>query len=807
MAVADNAGPLTPAAVPCAHCGLDVPEGRLPQDDSRAFCCSGCATAWTVLHESGLDHYYALSNRRGLRVEPSGRAFAEFDHEAFRDLYVKRRADGLDEVALYLEGVHCPSCVWLIERIPCAVPGMATAELDLGRNRVRVVWDSARARLSDIARFLDTLGYRPHPFRGVRADAMRRAEDRALLTSIGVAGALATNTMLAALALYSGWFTGMDAADARFFRIVSLLLALPSLVWPGRVFFRGAWSSIRARALHMDVPVALALGGAFARGMVNTLTDHGPVYFDGVAMLVFLLLVGRFLQQRAARAAADSAELLYSLAPANARVREGEGWREVPVEALLPGMEFEVRGGETVPADGRVIEGRGELDLSLLTGESRPVTAEPGTLVWAGTVNHGAAFVSRVECAGEDTRLGLILREVERSGARRAPVVRTADRLAGGFVAVVLGLAALTWWLWRAHDPSAAVDHAIAMLIITCPCALALATPLAVTVAVGRAARSGVLVKGGDTLEALAVPGTIVLDKTGTLTEGRLSLVEWEGDDSFRPLVLAVEAHCAHLVAHAFREAWPEGVVPEADEVHYEIGRGVEGVVNGRRVAVGAPAWVLARAERGAFVATPGPHTPVWVAVDGEVVARAGFGDRVRPEAAATLARLRAQGWRLRLLSGDDPAVVDAVGALLGFAPGDRRGAASPEDKRLEVEALARDGRVVMVGDGVNDAGAIAGATVGIGVSGGAEACLAAADVFLARPGIGALASLAEGARRTLGVIRIGLAISLVWNVAGAGLAMAGMVTPLVAAVGMPVSSLSVVLLAWRGRTFEEGRS
>jgi Cu2+-exporting ATPase len=787
----------------CAHCGLDVPGDRQPGPGERAFCCDGCATAWQVLHDVGLEHYYALSRRREASVAPSGRAFAEFDHDAFRALHVRRRPDGLDEACLVLEGVHCPSCVWLVERVPRAVPGMADAELDLARSRLRVAWDPARARLSAIARFLDTLGYRPHPFRGGGADAIRRADDRAALVRLGVAGALAANTMLAALALYSGVFSGMEREWARAFRALSLGLAAVALFGPGRVFLRGAWSSWRTRSMHMDVPVALALVAAFARGAVNTLTDRGPVYFDGVAMLVFLLLVGRFLQQRAARAAADSAELLYGLTPAAARVREPGGVRELPSEALLPGMEAEVRHGEVVPADGTVVSGDGALDLSLLTGESRPRRVQAGDAVWAGTANRGGTLQIRVERAGEETRLGRILADVAAGTSRRAPIVRAADRLAGRFVLVVLGLALATWALWLPRDASAAVDHAIALLIVTCPCALALATPLAVSVALGRAARAGILVKGGDTLEALARPGTLVLDKTGTLTEGRPALVEWRGPDEVRAWVLALELHATHPVAAAFAHAWPDVAPAEASDVRVEPGGGVAGVVHGRRVLVGSPAWVAARGATGdRGTARDGTLTPVRVAVDGRVVAHAGFGDRARADARATLAALRERGWRPRLLSGDEPAVVAAVGDELGFPPGDRRGGVSPEDKRREVERLSLAGPVVMVGDGVNDAAAIARATVGVGVHGGAEACLAAADVYLSRSGVAPLAELADGARRTLATIRRGLAWSLAWNVAGAALAMAGLVTPLVAAVAMPASSLGVVALAWKSRTF-----
>ena len=328
-----RSGAAESAAVECAHCGLGVPAGIEIEASGRSFCCSGCHTAWDILHDKGLAHYYALSERRRAPVESSGRGFEEFDHDAFHARYVTRAGE-CAETDLYLEGIHCASCVWLVERVPLALPGMLRAELDVSRSRVRVGWDPSRATLSSIARLLDTLGYRPHPFRGINAEAMRRAEDRSALVGIGVAGAIAINVMLLAVALYSGWFSGMDAGLQRYFRWLSLIVATPSLVWPGRVFFRSAWAALRARTLHMDVPIALALGAAWTRGLVNTVTDRGHIYFDGVATLVFLLLVGRFLQQRAQRAAADSAELLYSLSPATARVVGEDGVaHEVPVSA------------------------------------------------------------------------------------------------------------------------------------------------------------------------------------------------------------------------------------------------------------------------------------------------------------------------------------------------------------------------------------------------------------------------------------------------------------------------------------------
>lgn len=808
MAVAEPAAAPAETDVTCSHCGLPVPSGLVEAGAERQFCCSGCATAWTLIHAAGLERYYRFDQRREQAVAGTGRWYEEFDHPAFEALYVRTRPDGLRQVELYLEGVHCASCVWLVERVPLAVPGAVQADLDVTRSLAAITWDPSRTALSSIARFLDSLGYRPHPFRGIRAEAIRRAEDRTMAIRVGVAGALAGNVMMIATAIYAGWFGGMDAATERYLRWVSLVLTTPAILWPGRVFFQSAIAALRTRRLHMDVPVALALAAGYLRGVVNTIADQGPIYFDGVATLIFLLLVGRWLQQRAQRSAADAAELLHSLSPSTARMVDGDRVHEVPGEALMPGMVVEVRAGDLFPADGRVLSGRSHVDLSLLTGESRPAAVGEGDMVYAGTVNRSAALRVQVEEAGEASRLGRILRDVEAGARRRAPVVLTADRLAGGFVAVVLVLAVATWLWWLPRDPAAALDNAIALLVVTCPCALALATPLAITAAIGKAARAGLLIKGGDALEVLGRPAQLVLDKTGTLTEGRTALLHWVGPDWVRALVTALERHSNHPLAGGFLAAWPDLEELPTEAVTQVGGGGVVGIVGGRPVVVGSPAFVLRRAADpdGLLAARDPALTPVGIAVDGRVVGVAGFGDQTRPEAAEAVAALRREGWTLRVLSGDDPAVVRSVAKQLGFEPSAIEGGATPERKLAVIEALAARSPVVMVGDGVNDAAAIARASVGIGVRGGAEASLAAADVYLIRPGLAPLVDLMRGARRTLRVVRRNILVSIGYNVVGALLAVTGIIDPLIAAIMMPVSSVTVVLMSWRSRTFEETR-
>ncbi len=540
---------------------------------------------------------------------------------------------------------------------------------------------------------------------------------------------------------------------------------------------------------------------------MNTVRGTGDVYFDVVTALVFLLLTGRYLQTRCQGAALEATELLASLAPSSARVIDRGATRDVPLEALVPGMRVEVRAGETIPADGRVLSGRSSLDLSLLTGESRPVEVAPGDAVHAGTVNLVARLAIGIDATGEDTRVGRLLRLVEEHARRRAPIVRLADRIAGVFVGAVLVLSAATLALWWRVSPQLAFDHAMALLIVTCPCALGLATPLAISAAIGRAARSGFLIRGGDVIESLSRGGRMILDKTGTVTEGRLAIVRWWGSDEARRLAAAAEAHSSHPVARAIATDDPPAEGPV--EVEETAGGGIVGRVGRRAVVVGSPAFVTSRlgelpdgirarvedwSEEGL--------TPVVVAVDGTVQGVAGLGDRLRSDAVAAIASLRAAGFEPSILSGDHPGPVARVAASLGLAGDRARGGVGPQAKLDAVAAEASRGPVVMVGDGVNDAGALAAATVGIAVHGGAEAAMAAADVFVTRPGVGRLVELIEGARGTMRVVRRNLALSLVYNVAGVALAMTGLLNPLIAAILMPLSSLTVIVSSYRARSF-----
>jgi Cu2+-exporting ATPase len=559
----------------------------------------------------------------------------------------------------------------------------------------------------------------------------------------------------------------------------------------------------------MDLPISIGIVAGFAQSAHHTLFGRGEIYFDTLAVLIFLLLVGRWLQQRHHRAAQGALDLIAALAPATARLVEGETRREVPALAAEVGALVEVRVDERLPIDGIVVEGRSSIDAAWLTGESLPEEVKPGDRVYAGTTNRGPTLLVRVEGSGAATRLARLLESVEAAQTRRAPIVRLADRVAGVFVIVVLALAAGTFVAWSFIDPSRALDHAVALLVVTCPCALGMATPLAVSAALKRAARAGIFFKGGEFLEALARPGTIAFDKTGTLTEGRLALVSFEGDPSVKALVSAAENGSGHPVARALVAAFGAAPGLHAESVHEEPGRGLVARVDGREIRVGSRAHVEGpRAAsifpwREALAAAAELGRPaVAVAVDGVVRAVAAFSDPVRTDARASLEALRRRGYAIAVLSGDQPRVVDAVAAELGHLV-EARGGLLPEEKQAWIERARRDGPVVMVGDGVNDAAAMAAADVAVAVHGGAEASLGASDVFTTVPGVGKVLEAVVGARRTLAVIRRGIWFSLAYNAVGVALCMAGRISPLLAALLMPLSSLTVVTSALRARTFD----
>jgi len=809
--------------VACAHCGLEVAPTLLRESEPQQFCCAGCRQVYGLIHAWGYDQYYRLVDQQQAPLEParvSGRTFEDLDDAGVQAACTE--ATGADRLRsrLYLEGVHCAACVWLVERLPEVLPGLDAVRLNLASSVVDVVWEPGRTSLSAVGRALDALGYTPHAHRASQLRDARRAEDRTQLIKLGVAAACAMNLMFLQGALYAGEAQGMAASFQVFFRWLSFGVSLPVLFFSARPFFVTAWAGLKNRMVHVDLPIALALVVAYAYSAWNTVTGSGHLYFDSLAALVAALLGARQVQRSAQRAALERADSLRGVAFLEfARRLSGDGpdapALEVPVAALVPGERVEVRSGELVPVDGVVLLGRSSLDNAVLTGESEPTAVAPGDTVSAGATNLGARLVVRVDAAGVETRVGALLSIVQEALARRPKVLQLTDVLARGFVWTVLLLAGVTAALWAHAGLAVTLERVVALLVVTCPCALGLATPVALSVGLMRAARAGIFVKNPDALQRLRRVGVVLLDKTGTLTEGRAQVGGWRGDDAARELACTLETESSHAVARAFQAAFrrPVHVARAVSQVREVPGAGIAGQVDGHAVAVGTRAHVEAAgatipndlgAHAEALVAEG--QSPVYVAVDGVVAGVAGVGDPLRADARATLDELRRRGVRPVLLSGDHPAVVARAAAALGVPAEDARGGLTPEQKRDVVAVLVaepdRVGAVVMVGDGVNDAAALALADVGVAVLGGTGASIVAADVVLTREGVAPLLEVLDGSRRVLGVIHRNLGFSLVYNLTGAGLALAGLVGPLLAAVLMPVSSLTVILQSALSPTF-----
>ncbi len=824
--VADAASPmpppcLRPAPVACSHCGLAVPAGLLLEGEAEQFCCSGCRQVYVLVKEWGFDQYYRLVDQQRGVLEPArvtGRSFEDFDDAGLQAEATEPAGPGRLRTRLYLEGVHCPACVWLVEKLPAALPGVDEVRLNLGSAVAEVTWEPGRTRLSAVGRALDRLGYTPHVHRASGVQEARRVEDRVALARLGVAAACAMNLMFMSGALYAGEFTGMARAYESFFRWLSLAVSVPVLLFSARPFFRTAVAAVRARTVHIHLPIAVAIAVGFTASAWNVALGSGPLWFDSLAMLVAALLGAQQVQRGAQRAALERADSLRGAAFVEfARRLEGEGPSapavEVPVGALSPGDRVEVRSGELIPVDGVVLAGRSSLDNAILTGETAAQPVREGDAVNAGATNLGARLVVRVEAAGEKTRVGALLAVVQEALSRRPAVLQRTDLLARRFVQGFLLLALATGAYWLRQGPAVALERVVAVLVVACPCALGLSVPLAMSVTLLRAARTGVFVKNPDALSRLRNVGTVLLDKTGTLTEGRMTVARWKGSEGALELARTLESESSHAVARAFRDSYdrPLRVVRDVEGVSEVPGQGISGTLDGRDVRVGnrfhvetAGASVPPELQADADTFVAEGLSPVFVSVDGRVAGVAGVGDPLRGDAKETVNALRRRGIRVRILSGDHPAVVARVAAELGLPAEDALGGLSPEEKRDVVAGLSvlagetlqngHRGTVVMVGDGVNDAAALALADVGIAVHGGMGASIVAADIVLTREGVAPLLGILDGARRLRGVIRRNLGFSLVYNAVAGTLALLGFVGPLLAAVMMPISSLTVVL-------------
>jgi Cu2+-exporting ATPase len=768
----------------------------------RPACCRGCQAVAQTIIDSGNADYYRL--RTELPKTPEA-ALEELKKLQLYDLPEVQqsfvRSEGhIREASLILEGIVCAACIWLNERHLLQLPGVIAADINFSTHRARVRWDETRIKLSDILQAVQEIGYQAYPFDTSRQEELFRKERNTAIRRLAIAGLGMMQVMMYAVPVYLADEGTMTHDIEMLMRWASLILTTPVVFYSSAPFFLGAWRDFKMGRVGMDVPVALGVGLAYAASVWATWIQSGEVYFDSVTMFVFFLLTGRFLEMNARKKSAEAAESLVKLIPAaTVRLPGYPASREeetVAAVKLSPGDHVLVGPGESLPADGRVVEGASSVDESLLTGESRPVVKHVGSPVIGGTLNLSSPLVVRVERIGADTVLSGIVRLLDRALGEKPRLAVLADRFAAWFVLGLLVAAAGTALTWYTVDPQRAFWITVSVLVVSCPCALSLATPAALTAALGRLTRLGLLSTRGHALETLARATDFVFDKTGTLTTGEFKLVELKvmrgTRDEALALAAALEQGATHPVAQALREA-AGSPTRQAVDLRYVPGQGVEGEIDGRSYRLGAPDYVAPGREVGLGEGL----TAVGLADEQGLIAWFGLGDELRPQARALVDRLRQMGMRLHLYSGDRPQNVLALARALGIE--DARCGMLPEDKLAAVKALQAEGRVVvMTGDGVNDAPVLAQAQVSVAGGQGAEAAQAAADMVLLSSELLRLADGVQMARRTRIVIRQNLSWSVAYNLLALPAAAMGYVTPWLAGIGMSLSSLLVVLNALR---------
>ncbi|MGF1643333.1 MAG: heavy metal translocating P-type ATPase [Thiotrichales bacterium] len=800
----------------CFHCGLPVPQGaHYPVDfegQARPSCCPGCQAVARTIIDNGLGNYYHH------RTQPAGapgealipdelRNLELFDQPELQRQFVTEAAASASgkptrEAALILEGITCAACVWLNERHVQALPGVVEFTVNYSTHRARVVWDPEQLALSEILRAIRAIGYHAHPYDpGTRDQAMRR-EHRQALRRLAVAGLGMMQVMMLGLALWLGADDTTQAELMQFIRWVAAGLTTPVVFYAALPFFRSAWRDLRHRQLGMDVPVSLAIASTYVASLYAVLLGHGEhVYFESVAMFVFFLLTSRYLESMARQRASHAIDRLDRLIPTLATRIEADGSeRQVAVVELVAGDRVRVKPGETIPADGQVDDGESTVNQALLTGEPEPCLRRHGDAVVGGTVNVDSPLVIQITKVGAETTLAAIQRLLDRAQTEKPRLAKMAEQGTGLFVTVVLILTALVGLVWYyLIAPDRALWIMVAMLVATCPCALALATPVAITTTTGALSRLGLLVTRGQAIENLATVKVICVDKTGTLTLGQPTLLRTEvlepglsASDLLRQIA-ALERHSEHPMAKALVRAGGDTTLT-ATAVRNTPGRGLQGLVEGRLLQVGS-AEFLGIEPRADLTQTPPGQlhaTPVHVAADGRLLGVCWLADQPRPRVRETVAELHALGCEVVLLSGDQPEATARFADAMGISAA--HGGLSPEEKLTYVRTRqARGETVMMVGEGINDAPVLAGADVSLAMGSGTRIAQTQADLILMTDRLATLPQAIAQARQTLRIVRQNIAWAIGYNALALPIAAMGWLTPWLAALGMSLSSLLVV--------------
>jgi len=814
------------SATTCFHCGEPIPAGvdiRLPVNgEEQAFCCHGCrAVAEFISAEGQCDFYrYRGEAKPGERALPDPEQWKHWDDPGTfaRVCQPLPGADGDNHTAsLRIDGLYCSACGWLIDRQLREVPGVQDVRLNTITRQLQVDFDRQSVALSQILAVIDQLGYHP-VLTSAYAEEGPETERKASMKRLMVAGLGMMQVMMFAVALYGADFHGMDEVSRRFFGLISMLVATAVYFYAGSVFVKNALRDLKNRHLGMDVPVALSISLAYFFSVWHVLQgDTQAIYFDSMVMFVFFLLAGRHLEMGVRHKGMNAREALASMVPVSVRrvVKDvpmesaaslpDAACENIPLEGISKGDVLVVRRGEVIACDGQVIAGQAEVDESLLTGESTPVLKKTGDTVLAGAKILQGELRVRSTALGNETFLGTLTDLLEQAQMQRPKSLQLVDRLAGWFVAAVLVLAALTAVWYRLYDPHNLIPVVLAVLVATCPCALSLATPAALTAASVQLVRNGVLINRLDALGELPKCRTWVFDKTGTLTDFSMDITHWHplsdmAQNDACAIVAALEKDNHHPIATAFDGCRRQNL--QATDILPVPGKGMEGRVQGRRWRAGKRDWVLAllpetRRQQVRDKAPAAQGTQVWLGHAEAVVGVFQLSNRLRPDAAETVAALQRAGINCQIVSGDDPAIVEDVARQLGVQ--EWHGNFRPEHKINHVKALQDRGeKVVMVGDGINDAPVLAQANVSFSFNQGAHLARSAADLVLMGGRLQGVLAARQTAHRTSAIIRQNITWAIAYNLAITPLAVMGQLKPWMAAIGMSVSSILVVLNARR---------
>ncbi|MDE3735839.1 heavy metal translocating P-type ATPase [Pseudomonas resinovorans] len=793
------------APLSCYHCGLPVPAGSRfgarVLGETRAMCCPGCQAVAEAIVAGGLESYYRHRSDSAPNPDTLPRELPDelalYDRAEVQQPFVQHQGE-LSETCLLIEGISCAACGWLIEKHLKTLPGVAEASLNLSNHRLQVRWSDSQLPLSRMLKELRKIGYAGHPYKADEAAERLASENRRAMRQLGVAGLLWMQVMMAAMATWPEFNIDLSPELDTILRWVSLFLTTPIVFYCCGQFFRGALRDLRTRHLTMDVSVSLAIGGAYVAGIWSTVTGVGELYFDAVGMFALFLLAGRYLERRARERTAAATAQLVNLLPASCLRLDATGHSErILLSELKVGNRVLVPPGALMPADGQILTGQSSVDESLLTGEYLPHPRGEGDTVTAGTLNVEGPLTIEVQALGDDTRLSAIVRLLERAQADKPRLAELADKVAQWFLLIVLAAAAIVGAIWWQIDPDRAFWVVLSLLVATCPCALALATPTALTTATGSLHKLGLLLTRGHVLEGLNQIDTVIFDKTGTLTEGRLTLSAIHplgamDRDTCLGLAAALESRSEHPIARAFGRA-PQA----ADQVSSVPGRGLEGRVGEHLLRIGQPGFVAELSGQ------PVPSIPgdqgQWLLLGDEQGPLAWFvlDDRLREDAPALLDACRERGWKLLLLSGDSSPMVAGIAQQLGID--DARGGLTPDAKLEVLRHLHQQGhKVLMLGDGVNDVPVLAGADISVAMGSATDLAKTSADAVLLSNRLDSLVQAFALARRTRRIIIENLAWATLYNGLVLPFAALGWITPLWAAFGMSVSSLLVVINALR---------